>query len=269
MKLWIMSDIHTELTTDWDLPVPGQQPDFDVLIVAGDLMPGMEKGVHWLADRVKDKPVVYIAGNHEGYGTDLEVTWSKAKDAARGTNILVMENETIIIDGVRVIAGTLWTDFQLFGNPEVAMLAAGAGMNDYRRIAMDDHSRRLDPSDTLSRHRATVNYIEGELARAHDGPTVVVTHHAPYRGAIRRGHENDILSAAYVTDLGALILRCQTDLWVFGHTHQSDDTRIGRTRIVSNAKGYGPHPALRRTTWENPAFDPTFTVDIATSGGST
>jgi predicted phosphodiesterase len=257
MKLWILSDIHTELTTDWDLPVPGQQPDFDVLIVAGDLMPGMEKGVHWLADRVKDKPVVYIAGNHEGYGTDLEVTWSKAKDAARGTNILVMENETIIIDGVRVIAGTLWTDFQLFGNPEVAMLAAGAGMNDYRRIAMDDHSRRLDPSDTLSRHRATVNYIEGELARAHDGPTVVVT------------HENDILSAAYVTDLGALILRCQPDLWVFGHTHQSDDTRIGRTRIVSNAKGYGPHPALRRTTWENPAFDPTFTVDIATSGGST
>jgi predicted phosphodiesterase len=269
MKLWILSDIHTELTTDWDLPVPEEQPDFDVLIVAGDLMPGMEKGVRWLAERVKDKPVVYIAGNHEGYGTDLEVTWSKAKEAARGTNILVMENETIVIDGVRVVAGTLWTDFQLFGDPEVAMHAASARMNDYRRIAMDDHSRRLDPTDTLARHRATARYIEGELACAHEGPTVVVTHHAPYRGAIRLGHEHDILSAAYVSDLGELIRRRQPDLWVYGHTHQSDDTRIGRTRIVSNAKGYGPHPALRRTTWENSAFDPTFTVDIATPGGPT
>jgi Icc-related predicted phosphoesterase len=266
MKLWILSDLHCELTSDWDLPGTEEPPDFDVLIVAGDLMPGMEKGVHWLAEHVKHKPVVYIAGNHEGYGNDLDETRREAKEAARGTNILVMENETIVIDGVRIVAGTLWTDFELFGDAAAAMHAAGTRMNDYRRIVTDDHARRLDPSDTLSRHRATVNYIEGELARVHDGPTVVVTHHAPYRGAVRLGHEQDILSAAYVSDLGGLIQRRQPDLWVYGHTHQSDDTRIGRTRIVSNAKGYGPHPVLRRTTWENQAFDAHFTVDVAPPG---
>jgi hypothetical protein len=266
MKLWILSDPHCELTSDWDLPDTQEQPDFDVLIVAGDLVPGMEKGVRWLAERVKDKPVVYIAGNHEAYGNDLEATWNKAKEAVRGTNILVMEDETIVVDGVRIVAGTLWTDFELFGDAVAAMHAARTRMNDYRRIVTDDHSRRLDPSDTLIRHRATVNYIGGELARAHDGPTVVVTHHAPYRGAVRPGREQDILSAAYVSDLGELICATSPICGCTATPTRSDDTRIGRTRIVSNAKGYGPHPALRRATWENPSFDPNFTVDVALHG---
>jgi Icc-related predicted phosphoesterase len=268
MKLRVLSDIHLELTAGWDLPVPAERPDFDALIIAGDLMPGMEKGVKWLAERVKDKPVVYIAGNHEGYGTDIDMTWNKAKDAARGTNVLVMENETIVIDGVRVIAGTLWTDFQLFGDPAAAMRAAGARMNDYRRIATDDHARRLVPLDTLTRHHATRTYIDRELAQSFAGPTVVVTHHAPYPGAVRRGHESDIISAAYVSDLTKLIERRQPDVWIYGHTHQSDDTLLGRTRIISNAKGYGPHPTLRRTTWENAAFDPMFTIDVAACGNA-
>jgi hypothetical protein len=50
-------------------------------------------------------------------------------------------------------------------------------------------------------------------------------------------HEQDIVSAAFVSDLSALIERYQPDVWIYGHTHKSDATKIGMTRMISNAKG--------------------------------
>jgi predicted phosphodiesterase len=262
VKLWVLSDIHLELTTDWDLPGPADRPDFDVLVMAGDLVPQMERGVKWLVERVPDRPIVYIAGNHEAYRADIDRTLQKAKLAAAGSNVFVMEDETTVIGGVRFVAGTLWTDFQLFGDPEAAMRAAGANMNDYRLIRTNNYARRLSPTDTLARHRSTQAYIESELARTFGGQTVVVTHHGPYLGAMRQGHERDIISAAYVSDLSSLIEQHQPAVWIYGHTHRSDDTMIGRTRIVSNSKGYGPHPALRLTTWENSMFNPSLVIEV-------
>jgi len=260
MKLWILSDIHTELSRGWDLPPPSEWPDFDVLIMAGDLMPHMERGVDWLRERIPDRPVIYIAGNHEAYHCDIDDTREQAKEAAAGTNIHVLENESVVIDGVRTLAGTLWTDFQLFDAPEIAMRAAAQFMNDYRLIRTDAYSRILRPLDTLARHVATRQFIENGLSQPFSGPTVVVTHHGPYRGALRAGHERDVLSAAYASDLSPVIKRYQPDVWIFGHTHRSDNMLLGSTRIVSNAKGYGPQVAGGQ--WENPAFDPTFTIEI-------
>jgi hypothetical protein len=74
-----------------------------------------------------------------------------------------------------------------------------------------------------------------------DAQTVVVTHHGCVREAIKAGSETDILSAAYTSDCSDLLEN--VDLWVYGHTHESRDFTVGRTRIVSNSKGYGPWPA--------------------------
>jgi 3',5'-cyclic AMP phosphodiesterase CpdA len=60
MKIWVLSDVHVELTSGWDLPGPGERPDFDVLVMAGDLVPAMERGVNWLRERVTDRPVIYL-----------------------------------------------------------------------------------------------------------------------------------------------------------------------------------------------------------------
>lgn len=72
MRLWIMSDLHLELTRGWDLPSGAARPGFDVMIVAGDLIPRAERGVRWLLDHVpdRDRHVIYVMGNHEAYGTD-------------------------------------------------------------------------------------------------------------------------------------------------------------------------------------------------------
>lgn len=264
MRLWIFSDIHLELTDYWDLPTLAERPDFDVMIVAGDLIPRMERGVTWLREKVPDRPVIYVAGNHEFYRTDIDQSLAKAREAAAGSNVHILENDSVVIDGVRFVGGTLWTDFLLFGDAAAAMRAAGAQMNDFRLIRMNNYTRRLQPIDALARHMATRAHIDDELGRPFAGPSIVVTHHVPYRAGFKRGYENDIVSAAYVSDLSDLITRHQPALWVYGHTHQSDDTMLGRTRIISNSKGYGPYRRLGLTTWENPSFDPALTIEVDT-----
>lgn len=262
MKIWVLSDIHIELSPGWDLPDMPDRPEFDIMVVAGDLTPRMERGVAWLRERVSDRPVIYVAGNHEFYRCDIDRTREKAKISAVGTNVIVMENESAIINGVRILGATLWTDFCLFNAPEIAMQAAAQGMNDYHLIRTNAYTRQLRPLDTLARHMASRRFLEDELAKPFPGPTLVVTHMGPYRGAIKPGYEHDVLSAAYVSDLSYIIERYQPNAWIYGHTHRSDDTSLGSTRIVSNAKGYGPHVTGGR--WENPAFNPTLTIDLQT-----
>lgn len=256
MRLWVGSDYHLETTRGWDLPSAHARPDFDVMIVAGDLITRMERGVRWLSERVTDRPVIYVAGNHEAYGTDIDRTIEKARTLAEGTNIHVLQNNSITIGGTTFIGATGWTDFNLFGDPDRAMNAIGDVMNDYRKIRIRNYELRLRPAHTLARHNETRAFLARELGLPKTLPRVVVTHMGFHAEAVRRGFEHDLISAAYTSDSpieGA-------DLWVYGHTHESRDFRAGTTRVVSNAKGYGPWRA--GDSWENPHFDPNLIVEI-------
>jgi len=84
----------------------------------------------------------------------------------------------------------------------------------------------------------------------------VVTHMGFHEEAVRQGFERDLISAAYTSRdpiEGA-------DLWIYGHTHERRDFHAGATRVISNAKGYGPW--RKGETWENPHFDPNLIVKI-------
>jgi predicted phosphodiesterase len=269
VRLWTLSDIHLELTRGWDLPAPADRPDFDVLVVAGDLIPRMERGVKWLLERVPDRPVIYIAGNHEAYGQDIDVDLEKARAAAAGTNVRVLQNETIRIGDVTFEGATMWTDFLLFGDQHRAMAVAGERMNDFRRIRTSNYARRFRPHHALARHLESRAFLEAELRKERSGPLVIITHHAPHRAQRDPALPPDILDAAYRSDLTHLMVPSPddgrgalrpADLWVYGHTHESFDDLIGSTRVVSNAKGYGP---LRRgETFDNTHFNPNFIIEI-------
>jgi Icc-related predicted phosphoesterase len=260
-----MSDLHCELTRGWDLPAADFRPDFDVMIVAGDLVPRMEQGVAWLQKRVQDKPVIYIPGNHEAYGCDVDRTVAKARAAADGSNVIVLQDSSTRIAGTLFLGATLWTDFAILGNPESGMREAGSTMNDYRKIRHMNHERRLRPIDTLVRHRASRSFLERELSEPRDGSCVVITHHAPCPHGLAPnpwgpGH-HDPIAPAYASDLTEMMIGPSAPkLWIFGHTHISADTTIGRTRVVSNSKGYGP--GFGALSWDNRAFDPSLVVEI-------
>jgi predicted phosphodiesterase len=257
--LWKVSDLHLELTRGWDLPLGEARPHFDVMVVAGDLIPRMERGVAWLLERVTDRPVIYVPGNHEFYGCDIDRTVEKARQAAAGTNIHILQNDAVVIDGVLFAGATLWTDFELFGNRDYAMMRAAGGMNDYRKIRKKAYLERLRPADTLARHLESRDFIKRVTREARADRRVVITHHGCVREAIKAGTEADVLSAAYTSDCSDLLE--SVDLWIYGHTHESRDFTVGRTRIVSNSKGYGPW-APREARWDNPRFDPNYVIEI-------
>ncbi|MFK4500247.1 putative phosphodiesterase [Bradyrhizobium japonicum] len=279
MRLWILSDLHVELTRGWDLPADDARPQFDVLVVAGDLIPRAERGVKWLLERVPDKPVIYISGNHEAYGADIDRTVEKAKAAAAGTNIHVLQHDSLRIDNVTFAGATLWTDFNLFGDQHRAMVVASEQMNDFRKIRINRYLERFRPRHALARHLQARTFLEAEMRKPRGGPLVVVTHHAPIPNRARRLSSYDpgarlfdeeVLTAAYRSALTSLMwpdrvandrpeLR-PAELWIYGHTHESEDTVIGATRVVSNAKGYGPWLPQQRT-WDNPRFDPNFVIE--------
>jgi Icc-related predicted phosphoesterase len=250
-----------ELTRGWDLPAGDERPDFDVLVVAGDLIPRMERGVKWLLDRVHDREVVYIAGNHEFYGCDIDRTVEKARDLAAGTSVHVLQNDSVQIGDVVFIGATFWTDFDLFGDPEYAMQAAAETMNDYRKIRLRNYELRLRPRHTLARHQESRDFIARELRKEKTGPRVVVTHMAPHPDAVRGGFERDISSAAYASDCSDL-MALGVDAWIHGHTHETYDRMVaGGVRLVTNQKGYGPWPP-NELTWDNPDFDPRFVIEV-------
>jgi predicted phosphodiesterase len=274
MRVWILSDIHLELTRGWDLPPAEARPDFDVLIVAGDLVPKAERGVRWLLERVPDRPVIHVMGNHEGYGCDLGRTLEKAKALANGTQVHVLENETVRIGNVIFAGATLWTDFALNGDPHGAMVIAGDRMNDFKKIRINHYQQRFLPHHALARHFKSVAFLKEEMRKPRgEDRLVVVTHHAPVRqvsAAPSRPSTDQALDPAYRSDLTRLMVPQPddgrgalrpADLWIFGHTHESYDAVLGETRVLSNAKGYGPWPGHRRT-WDNPQFNERLIIEI-------
>ena len=232
MKLLIYSDLHLEFSA-FDVPQSG----YDAVILAGDIHVG-EHGVRWAIDAFADVPVIYVCGNHEYYHGEITEVQDAIRAEIEGTQIHFCENKTVLIGDTRFICATLWTDFGLHGNKVLHMMQAGGWMNDYRWIALGDGA--LMPEDTEQFHQTSRHFLENEL-RIGDGEfnkTVVVTHHAPSAQSLRNERVGVDVSPAYASSLDMLMLDYAPDLWIHGHTHESVDYQVGKTRVVSNPRGY-------------------------------
>lgn len=257
MKLQILSDMHLEMyfdaavpPEDWALNLPDLGAD--LLVLDGDIGVG-DQGVRWGAREAERLgiPAVYVPGNHEFYLGEHGERLELLREAAAGTPVHVLDRDAVVIDGVRVLGTTLWTSLTAYRpDPDSAawhsdwdpLKHARAYMNDYRviRVRDGDGERRLSPHDTVAWHAESVAWLERELARDHDGPTVVVTHHGPAavchkpKYGPRLGPEDN----PYWSPLEYLFDPDRVDLWVHGHTHVGIDTEVNGVRLVSNPSGY-------------------------------
>lgn len=244
MRLHVVSDLHNE----FDLfRQPTIDPAVDVVILAGDI-DKKSRGVRWAND-VFGCLVVYVCGNHEYYSGHIDHSLEKMKQAAAG-HVHVLENETLILDGIRILGTTAWTDFSATGDQAAASWMAREWMNDFRCIRADANYRRLRPDDLITRNQTAKSWLLTELVKPFDGKTVVVTHHSPSSTVVGSKHEGH-LNAAYTNDWPSLIE--QADLWVFGHTHERIDIELAGCRVVSNPRGY---------PGESTGFDPSFVIEI-------
>jgi hypothetical protein len=124
MKLHIVSDLHAGFGA-FDLP----ETDADVLVLAGDVDVGL-RGMRMAREWARGRPVIYVAGNHEFYGESIPRHITKLREAAAGTEVRFLENEGAVIDGVRFLGCTLWTNFDLFGAGGTRVVANPRGYPD-------------------------------------------------------------------------------------------------------------------------------------------
>ena len=253
MRLHILSDLHLSCGA---LEVP--RNDADVVILAGDVARPRE-AIAWAAGL--GKPVIFVAGNHEFYGGSLDGTLRELRLEAAGSRVRVLDCDEAFIGGVRFLGATLWTDFLVNGAGEgrdAAVREALLRVRDFTRIrTAEGAAAPFMPDDSARLFRAQAAWLDRKLSEPHDGPTVVVTHHAPSPRSIHPRFAGSPLNACFVSDAEPLLAGGRTALWVHGHTHDSHDYHCLGTRVVCNPRGYS-----RNGVNENPRFDTAFQVRV-------
>jgi predicted phosphodiesterase len=255
MRLHILSDLH--------LGQAGMEHpavDADAVILAGDIARPAD-GIAWA--RGFGRPVLYVPGNHEYYGGSLEGTQARLDELATGTDVHVLQQRALVLQGVRFLGATLWTDFLLFGDGAGRATAAEAAsryMRDFQRIRLHDggDAPLFTPQHCAEVFRTHAAWLQQQLDVPHDGPTVVITHHAPSPRSIHPRFEGSPINACFVSRAEHLLGGQRARLWVHGHTHDSFDYAVGGTRVLCNPRGY-----CRDGQVENARFDPALVVEVA------
>lgn len=232
MKIQIISDLHQEFGyTDISFD------NTDVVVLAGDINLGT-KGIEWIKTKIPNKPVIYVLGNHEYYKGSYPKTLHKIKEAAQESNVFVLENSFVDIEGIRFHGTTLWTDFSIFGNPIEYGMICQSVMNDYKKIKRDPSYSKMRTVDIFKIHQLSKLWLKESLEEAKGMKNIVVTHHAPSILSVPEQYKNDPVTAAYASDLEDLIQEYQPLYWIHGHIHTPSDYEIGTTKIICNPHGY-------------------------------
>lgn len=240
MKIYLASDLHCEMDDFLTMPFSS----VDVVVLAGDIHRGGK--VFDVAAQFRHhfhSPVIVVAGNHEYYGKNyIEQLAEFRRDATKLRNIFFLENDRVIIEGIRFLGCTLWSDFALYGDDciEKSKAAAKHAVNDFHVIRYGD--RRFTPDDAATLHHESRAWLEQQLAQPFDGKTIVVTHFLPHRAGIHPRHAStggDYLTPYFTVDCAALMQQHSISAWMYGHTHSSVDAIVDNgTRLVSNQRGY-------------------------------
>lgn len=229
MRIRTYSDLHNEFGV---FTFPSLK-NVDVLCLCGDTSLGTNS-IDYLKYMLVKNPhlsIIIVAGNHEYYNNEVNDVKSAWKLASLYTDRLYfLNNDFITIDKQRFFGCTLWTNMNN-SNP-ICMSEAESRMNDY--VCIKFETRALKAEDTVEFNRVSYRYLLDNVTK----DDIVVTHHKPYVSA-GFGRYNDF---AYMTDCTELLYNNSPKLWLYGHTHISDDITVNNTRIVSNPRGYANQP---------------------------
>jgi Icc-related predicted phosphoesterase len=261
MKIQLASDLHLEFFERKfpDARVITPHLDADILVLAGDIHSGakaIEAFKNWPV------PVLYVAGNHEFYGRSWEQTRIDIKQAAAGTNVTFLDNNSVEIGGVRILGCTLWTDYRSQGSLQSkCMKDCEMALSDHLQIRTQEGLFKA--RHALKDHEHSRAWLERELAKPFGGKTVVITHHGPHPLSIHPRFSGDRVNPGFVSDLSPLL--SSVNLWLHGHVHDSIEYQVGLCRVMANPAGYCRNLAVAydfKFEFENSKFDAGLVVDV-------
>ncbi|MET3392762.1 putative phosphodiesterase [Variovorax sp. 1140] len=250
MKLQLLSDLHLESHPHFRAePLPGA----DMLVLAGDI------GSYQQGSRLIDPdfglgrfsprngwpvPVIYVPGNHEYDNVDFDETHERLRALCDELEIIWLERESRVIEGVRFVGTTLWADFDALAEPTDSLAEAlkkrGKAMRaaDFylEKAATMRNGELFLAAQLREQALACQEWLTQALAEPFDGTTVVVTHFAP---SLESGDPRYGLTpgtAGFCNALDALLPHAQ--LWLHGHLHCPSDYVKNGCRVVANPLGY-------------------------------
>jgi hypothetical protein len=230
-----------------------------VLILAGDINLGLE--ARRLVEEAckRFRIVILILGNHEFYGweyNDLRRQWRNLAASMKG-NFYFLDDTACVVDDVRILGTTLWTDFN--GNDWFAKQKAKEYVKDYWVIKKENQyyeQVNFHPDDAVKANMLARFFLKEELRKPWHGKTVVVTHHLPHPLCVHERFRGDPLNPAWTNNLDDIIAENDIAVWCHGHTHDNVDVTVHDTRILCNPRGYDKYRAL------NPGFNPEFAFEV-------
>lgn len=253
MRIKQMSDLHLEFDADF---FPKNEENADILMLNGDICMGAymnksEESPYYHKEQQflkffdfcskEYEYVLYTPGNHEYYRGHIDTVDTNIRiSLASFDNIHYLNNNSIIIDDITFLAGTLWTDMN--NNDPITESIIRSMMNDFRLISWKDYCekgyKKFTPSDAAALHRKTLKFFD-EASAGQDN-VVIMSHHAPsYKSVHPKYHNDTYMNHGYFSDLEQFILdRPQIKLWTHGHMHDCFDYDIGETKVICNPRGY-------------------------------
>ena len=88
MRIRVFSDLHLEVS-----PWIPREVNADVIVMAGDIHT-KERGIEWALSEFKNRPILYVLGNHEYYQGSLGNTLAKIAAEKAG---IIKPNVPVVI----------------------------------------------------------------------------------------------------------------------------------------------------------------------------
>jgi predicted phosphodiesterase len=257
MNIQLLSDLHLEANPDFiATPAPGA----DLLVLAGDVgsyqtrrdgsvMAEPDWGLQRFSPLPQyagwPVPVLFLPGNHEYDALDVDDAHRELRRSCERLGMVWLERETLVLDGIRFVGTTLWSDYDALGKTvtppgngdleqrDKAFRAANFYLS---KMAGQRHGRLFDAQAMRELGLECQRWLREALAQPFDGPTVAVTHFAPTLHSVDPRYGLSPGTAGFCNALDELLPLA--DVWLHGHLHHAMDQQVGRCRIVANPLGY-------------------------------
>jgi hypothetical protein len=266
VNIQLFSDLHLESNPHFK---PRPAPGADLLVLAGDIgsyqggsllselgiadfglarfspLPLARGGAAW------PTPVLFVPGNHEYDGLDFDEAAMRLRETCERLGIIWLERQSRVLDGVRFVGCTLWTDFDALTNEQALKSGAALSLGEQLKarekafraanfyLKKNHALRQGQPmlSDALREESLQSQaWLRQALAQPFDGPTVVVTHFAPSLRSADPRYGLTPGTAGFCNTLDDLLPQAQ--LWLHGHLHCPNDYVRHGCRVVANPLGY-------------------------------
>jgi predicted phosphodiesterase len=279
MKIQLLSDLHLEAHPHFG-PTPA--PGADVLILAGDIGSYQAGSLLGQFSDASDfglsrfsplpqyagwpTPVLFVPGNHEYDGLDFDQAHVRLREVCERLGILWLEREVMVLQGVRFVGTTLWSDFEALIDPAGSIGEAlkkrdkaFRAANFYLRKNHSLHDGQPILAEAVREQSLLCQqWLRAALAQPFAGATVVVTHFAPSLQSADPRYGLTPGTAGFCNALDDLLPLAT--LWLHGHLHAPSDyvhrgAAESACRVVANPLGY-----LRKQ--EQGRFKPAACIEI-------